>query len=359
MRWPWQQAVEVRSVDYTDSLVQLLTQRAQGLGAPGDVTATAALEAVAGVVGRAFAYADITAASPTVAAALNPDTLELFGRAMIRSGELVCYLDTTGGELEIIPAQSHNVMGGATKSSWRYDLTLGGPSVTQSYRDISAERVLHLRYSHHQSTPWRGASALEIATLAGRLSAATVKSLADESGGPLANLFGVPMPGDDPRLAPIRTAVGSAHGGVVFLENGDLGASSGAFVDMVSRRMGPSSPEPFVILAKQASDEVFAALGFNPSLFTSGSADSLQNAWRLALAGVIGPLGRKVSAELNAKLGDGITLEFEELRSSDSQARARSLAGLVDAGATLESASLETGFHNLIAAPTPEVDRYD
>ena len=123
------------------------------------------------------------------------------------------------------------------------------------------------------------------------------------------------MPGDDPRLAPIRASIGSAHGGVVFLENGDLGASTGAYVDMVSKRMGPSPPEPFIMLAKQASDEVFAALGFNPSLFTSGSADSLQNSWRLALAGVIGPLGRKVSAELNAKLG-GITLEFEELRSS-------------------------------------------
>ena len=181
MRWPWQQAVETRAVDYTDSLVALLTQRAEGSGGIGDVTATGALEAVSGVVGRAFAYADITATSPTVAAALNPDLLELFGRAMIRSGELVCYLDSSGGQLNILPAQSHSITGGPMPSSWRYDLSLPGPNMTQSYTDVSAERVLHLKYSHHQSTPWRGASALEIATLAGRLSASTIKTLADES----------------------------------------------------------------------------------------------------------------------------------------------------------------------------------
>ena len=113
------------------------------------------------------------------------------------------------------------------------------------------------------------------------------------------------------------------------------------------------------MLMQQASNEIYAAIGFNPSLFTEGSADALQNSWRLALAGVIGPLGRKVAAELNTKLGDGITLEFEELRSSDAQARARSLAGLVDAGATLESAAAETGFKRLVAAPKPEVERVE
>lgn len=354
MRWPWQHDIEVRAADYTDSLIALLSQRAQGSDAIGDVGATAALEACSGHVGRAFSYADITATSATVAAALTPDLLELFGRSLIRSGELVCYLDTSGGELEIIPAQSHSITGGPSASSWEYDLTLPGPSMTQSYHHIGADRVIHIRYGAHQSTPWRGQSPLEIAALAGRLSAATVKTLADESGGPLANLFGVPLPGDSPQLAPIRAAISAAHGGVVFLENGDLGASSGAYVDLVSKRMGPTPPEPFVMLMQQASNEVYAAVGINPAMMTAGDAASLRESWRLFLFGVVAPLGGKVAAELNAKLGDGsITIEFEELRSSDAQARARSLKGLVDAGATLESAATETGFKRLVAAPTP------
>ena len=355
MRWPWQQA-ETRAGNYTDALLAQINQRADGTGAPAEATATGALESCAGLVGRLFAAADVTAASPTVAAALSPDLLTLIGRSLIRSGELVCYLDTTGGELSIIPAQAHSLTGGPMQSGWQYDFMLSGPTTTQSYTGVSAERMLHFTYSTHPSSPWRGNSPLEVAALAGRLSAATIKTLADESGGPLANLFGVPLPGDDPALEPIRNAIASAHGGVVFLENGDLGASSGAYVDLVSKRMGASPPEPFVMLAQQASNEVYAACGFNPGLFTTGSADALQNSWRLALFGVIAPLGRKVVAQLNAKLGDGISLEWEELRSSDVQGRARSLGALVDAGATLESAAAEAGFRNLVAAPTPEPD---
>ena len=206
MRWPWQQ-VETRSVDYSDSLVQFLLNRAQGNLSTADANATAALESCVGAVGRAFAGADIASDSPTIRAALTADILEMAGRQLVRAGEIVFYLDSTGGDLNIIPAQSHNVMGGPTPSSWRYDLTLGGPSLTQSYRDISAERVIHLRYAAHPSTPWRGQSPLEIASLAGRLSASTVKALADESGGPLANLLGLAVGW----RSPVHCAIQKGH----------------------------------------------------------------------------------------------------------------------------------------------------
>ena len=275
MRWPWQQ-VETRSVDYSDSLVQFLLNRAQGNLSTADANATAALEGCAGAVGRAFAAADIESESPTVRAALNPDLLEMFGRQLIRTGEMVCYLDTTGGDLAIIPAQSHNVLG--TPSTWRYDLTLGGPSVTQSYRDISAERVLHLRYAAHPSTPWRGQSPLEVAALAGRLAASTVKALADESGGPLANLIGLPLDGDHPSIAPFKKAIGEARGRVATIENGDWNASNGAFVDLVPKRLGPTPPDSLVDLMKLASNEIYAAVGVNPAMMTAGDAASLREA---------------------------------------------------------------------------------
>ena len=358
MRWPWQQ-VETRAVDYTDALVALFTDRADGGGTLGDTTATGALEACCGLSGRLFAAADVTASSPTVAAALTPGLLTLIGRTLLRSGELVCYLDTSGGELTIIPAQSHSITGPPSPSVWEYDLMLAGPTRTQSYTGVSAQRVLHFTYSTQPSSPWRGNSPLEIAALAGKLSASTLRSLADESAGPLANLIGLPLDGDDPTIGPFKAAIKAARGGLATIENGDWGASTGAFVDLVPKRLGPTPPEPFVMLAQQASNEVYTACGFSPNLFVAGSADSLQNAWRLALFGVIAPLGRKVVAELNAKLGDGISLEFEELRSSDVQNRARSLAGIVDAGATLESAAAETGFKNLVAAPTPPVERVE
>ena len=196
--------------------------------------------------------------------------------------------------------------------------------------------------------------------MAGRLAASTVKALADESGGPLANLLGLPLDGDHPSIAPFKKAIGEARGRVATIENGDWNASNGAFVDLVPKRLGPTPPQGLVELAQQASNEIYAAIGINPAMMTAGDAASLRESWRLFLFGLVAPLGRKVAAELNAKLGP-VELEWQELRASDIQGRSRSLAGLVNAGATLESAAAETGFHNLVAAPTPEpaVDRVE
>ena len=223
MRLPWKhtEPVERRAVDYSDSFAQYIMQQASGTGLAAEAMTTGALEACAGVVGRAFAAADVESSSGTIQAALTPDILELIGRQLIRAGELVCYLDTSGGELNILPAQSHNIMGGPTPSTWRYDLTLGGPTMTQTYKGVSGDSVLHLRYAAHPSTPWRGQSPLEVAALAGRLSAETVRSLADESGAPLAFLLGLPLDGDDPTIAPFKAAIAAARGRLATIENGD------------------------------------------------------------------------------------------------------------------------------------------
>ena len=42
-----------------------------------------------------------------------------------------------------------------------------------------------------------------------------------------------------------------------------------------------------------------------------------REAWRLALFGVLSPLGRLVEAELQEKLEDTVTLSWQELRASD------------------------------------------
>ena len=56
MRWPWQRRETRADSSYTDALVQVLLAQATGetTAFPG---ATAALEACAGLVGRAFASA--------------------------------------------------------------------------------------------------------------------------------------------------------------------------------------------------------------------------------------------------------------------------------------------------------------
>ena len=64
---------------YTDTLVASLTSNAHRRQGSANLYATAALEACAGLVGRAFAAAEVNA-PPAIAAALTPSLLELIGR---------------------------------------------------------------------------------------------------------------------------------------------------------------------------------------------------------------------------------------------------------------------------------------
>ena len=96
--------------------------RAQGksLAVP---SATAALEACAGTVGRGFAASEVTGPD-SLAKALTPGVLELVGRSLIRRGEVVFLIDTTAGKLRLIPAETHDVEGGPYPEEWEYTLPL-------------------------------------------------------------------------------------------------------------------------------------------------------------------------------------------------------------------------------------------
>ena len=68
-------------------------------------------------------------------------------------------------------------------------------------------------------------------------------------------------------------------------------------------------------------------------------AASVREAWRLALFGVLSPLGRLVEADLRAKLGGEVSLSWQELRASDLSGRARAFQSMVGAGMEVERAA--------------------
>ena len=327
--WPFRQN-ETRADDsYTDTLVAALTARAQGkeLAVP---YALGALEACAGVVGRGFAAAEV-AGGDAVKDALQPAVMEMIGRSMIRSGELLMMIDTTGGRIKLLPAQTHDVTGGPYPESWMYGLTLGGPSDTLTFDSIPAESVLHFRYAADPAQPWRGNSPLQVAALAGRLSAETVNSLSDESSGPTGSLLGIPKDGDDDTVAALKGDIANARGRVALLESGDWDNAGGGEVDLAVKRFGADPPEAMVKLLEASSREVWSACGFNSSLFGGNQAAAVRESWRLALFGVLSPLRRLVETELRAKLGD-VTLDWSELRASDLSGRARAFQSMVGGG---------------------------
>ena len=177
MRWPWTPKLETRQTQsYSDTYVQALLNSTSGksLAIP---TATAALESCAGAVGRSFMAAEVTG-RPIIADALTPSCLELIGRSLIRLGEIVLLIDVTSGGLTLIPADHYDIDGGPHPDSWVYRVTVGGPSGTMTWPAIPASSVLHIRYAVEPSRPWRGNSPLQVAALAGKLSAETINHLA-------------------------------------------------------------------------------------------------------------------------------------------------------------------------------------
>ena len=269
----------------------------------------------------------------------GPGVLELVGRSLIRRGELVFLIDTTAGKLRLIPAETHDVTGGPFPDEWEYRLTLSGPSRTATYDVVPAASVLHFRYAVDPSRPWRGNGPVQVAALAGKLSASTVKALADEAGGPVGRLLGIPVDGGDATVQALKEDIANAKGRTAIIEAGDWANSGGdSKVDLQTQRFGAEPPASLVQLVTIASQEVYSACGLNQALWGGSQAAAVREAWRLCLFGVLSPLGRLVEAELQDKLEDSVTLSWQELRASDLSGRARAFQSMVGGGMAVAEA---------------------
>ena len=219
-------------------------------------------------------------------------------------------------------------------------MTLGGPSRLVTHDYVGADSVLHFRYAVDASTPWSGHSPIQVATLAGKLSAETVKALGEEASGPVGSLLGLPVDGEDATVQGLKADIANARGKVALLEAGDWGNAGGdAKVSLKTERFGADPPASLVDLVDVSSREIWSACGFNAALFGGGQAAAVREAWRLALFSVLSPLGRLVKSELQSKLDDEVSLTWTELRASDLSGRARAFQSMVGGGMEVERAA--------------------
>ena len=350
MRWPWTEAAELRQQrelerrSYTDQVLELLRARVESGSTAAVPGATAALEAAAGFVSRAFASAEVSAPSP-VAEVLGPSTLALVGRELIRAGEAVFIINTEDGRLRLLPCESYDVQGDSDPSSWRYRLHIGGPSKsTTTYNDVAADGVVHVRYSVSTSEPWRGKSPLEVASLGGRLSAETSAALSDESSGPRGAFLPIPSDGQDPTVMKLREDIAGARGRLMLTESGDWDRSGGdRGASWRAERFGADPPAPLVDLHQRATSEVLAACGLSASLWLEGDGTGRREAYRQALHSVVSPLGKIAEEEFRKKLEVDVTLDWHELRAADVAGRARAFQSLVGGGMSIEDAARQAG----------------
>ncbi len=345
MRWPWKSTpLETRQdSSYTDALIAAITANAGGQ-TTAFPTAVGALEAAAGLVGRAFASAVVETESSAAMRSLTPSCLALIGRSLIRRGEIVFAIDTSFGEMDLLPCQSHDVDGGPNFRTWVYRCTFAGPDMTHTLDRTPAGSVVHIMYSRDPETPWRGRGPMQSAGLTSRLAAELMAALADESSGPRGMLLGIPIDGQDPTVTGLRQDIANMKGKLGLMETkGWGGAPGGGEVDGKPQRVGPAPTAALVELFKISREDVLSACGINPSLVMDAQGTAQREAYRQFLFGTVAPLGRMVAAELSEKLDTTIRLDWEELRASDIAGRARAFGIMVGNGMETDRAAALSG----------------
>ena len=325
-------------MNYTDLIVSRLVALAAGETA--NPAGTAALEIAGGHWARAFASASVTPEHPAV----SPFVLSQIGRALVRRGEYLADIRLVNGKPVLFEAHDFDVSGGVDPDTWRYRLTLGGPSGSESVTR-SAAGICHLRYSADPSEPWRGISPLGWASLTGELSARVETALSDEARFSVAQL--VPQPegvtaGDD-EAAKLR----GLRGRLLLVETtagGDGDRAGAPAQDWVQRRLGMNPPAGEIELREAVFRSVLLTCGVSPSLVTVPADGGAQReSYRRFLHSTIAPVAKIAAQGLSEALDSTIVLGFGDLAAADIAGRARSLKALVEAGIDKDEARELTG----------------
>ena len=319
MRWPWQPS-EVREATggYTSIISALI--EAQAAGTTQQASATAATEAVAGALSRAFADARVDG-PPDIAAALTPRTLAQIGRDLVRVGESLHVIRMSGGRLRLFPASTWYWQGAADPDEWTCTATVYGPSGSSTWR-LPQSSVVFVTWGSPTARPYHGLSPGTWAAETSRLAANAERSLANEAGGPVAQLLPVPRDGGDGAdegadpLSGLKADIKAAKGSALLVETTaggwDEGAVNAPRSDWKQARLGPMPPEAMVKLAESAFARSLAAAGVPPGLFAARSdGTTMRESLRQWHMGVVRPLATMLESELSDKFATPIRLQFD------------------------------------------------
>ena len=355
--WPWSKSEKRQSGGgYTDAIVSAI--EAQASAKVADVSSTAAIEAAAGALSRAFMSAEVVGPA-WVQEAVTPPWLAQVGRSLVREGaSLSVVVMGSDGALELVPAASWNfesldpgAQEGERESTWRARVTTYGPSTSYT-RLVDRDRLVFVRWGTSPGTRYRGQGPTSWAHLTARLQGEAERSLADEAGGPISQLLTTPEGTDtdsdddtDP-WAEVRTGIKAARGGMTLLETvrtgGGDGPSAAPARDWDPRRLGPNPPEAFVKIADQAFMRMLAACGVPPSMFVSDDGTAQREAVRRWHLNLVAPLAKLLEHELRMRLEADVRLEFDTY-ALDMVSRAQVVHKLTAAGVALPVALAAVG----------------
>ena len=348
MRWPWSRREKRDSGgDFSDAVVRLI--EAQAAGTAADASSTAAVEAAAGALSRAFAAAEAVGAE-WVRDAVSPGVLGQIGRDLIRKGDSMHVIRVGGdGAVRLIPCSSWHWEGSHDPASWTVRATAYGPSTSTTW-NLPASAVVFVRWGSNPGQPYVGVAPTSWAHTTARLGSEVERSIADEAAGPLAQLLAVPQDGgddgDDDPLKMLRADIRAARGKALLVETTAAGWGEGKTAapsaDWRQQRLGPAPPEVMAQLRRDAFEHVLAACGTPPSLFTDSDGTAQREAVRRWHLGTVLPLARMVEHELSAKLETPVSLKFDAYP-LDLAGRAQAFQKLVAGGVAVNEALMTAG----------------
>ena len=317
MRWPWQPR-ETREATggFTGIISQLV--ELQAAGTTQQASATAAMEAAAGALSRAFMGAAVNA-PPDIAEAVSPRVLGQIGRDLVRVGESLHVIRMSGGRLHLFPASTWYWEGGANPRDWTCTATTYGPSDSETWR-VPFDSVVFATWGSPTARPYHGLGPGSWARDTARLMSNAERSLADEAGGPVAQLLPIPQDGGDGEdtdpLAGLKATIKDAKGNALLVETTAAGWQEGKAAaplgDWKAMRLGPNPPEAFGKVAEQSFNRFLAAAGVPPGLFAEGAdGTAMRESLRQWHMGVVRPMARALESELSEKFGVAVALKFD------------------------------------------------
>ena len=125
--WPFKKSEKRNSGgSFTDAVVRLI--EAQASGSAADASSTAAVEAAAGALSRAFASAQVQGPA-WIQNTITPEFLGQVGRDLIRAGDSMHVIRINNmGKVILLPCSSWNFEGDANPDTWTIRATVYGPS---------------------------------------------------------------------------------------------------------------------------------------------------------------------------------------------------------------------------------------
>ena len=169
--WPWSRKPETFA-SYTDAFVGALLDAAGGQVV--DAGTTAQVEFAAGMWQRTVSSAEVEPSH--LGSLITPDVLGSIARGLVLRGQAVGIIEDGG----LVLASDCEVTGGPQPSTWRFRVTLDGPTKSTTFT-VGYDDMLLFQWSADPSRPWAGIGPLSRASVSAALLARLEGRMSEEA----------------------------------------------------------------------------------------------------------------------------------------------------------------------------------